>query len=136
MRKSLSYVFVLLTVLSLILSACGSKATPTQAPANEPATQAPVATEAPATEASVATEPPAEPFVFGMLLVGAKNDQGWSQAHYDAGLYIEKISPIRRCSISKAFILAPRPTRDRLLPNWLSSWFPRAPSWSSSTRMI
>lgn len=94
MRKSLSYVFVLLTVLSLILSACGAKATATQAPAaTEPATQAPVATAAPATEAPAATEPPAEPFTFGVLLVGAKNDQGWSQAHYDAGLYIEKNIP-------------------------------------------
>jgi simple sugar transport system substrate-binding protein len=35
----------------------------------------------------------AEPYVFGMLLVGTKNDQGWSQAHYDAGLYVEKNIP-------------------------------------------
>jgi simple sugar transport system substrate-binding protein len=27
---------------------------------------------------------------FGMVLVGAKNDHGWSQAHYDAGLYVEQ----------------------------------------------
>jgi len=32
-------------------------------------------------------------FTFGMLLVGAKNDQGWSQAHYDAGLYVEQQIP-------------------------------------------
>jgi simple sugar transport system substrate-binding protein len=90
MRKSLLQVFVLLIVLSLVLSACGTPAT--EAPAA--ATDAPsVATEAPATEApSPATEPPVatEPFVFGMLLVGPYNDHGWSQAHYEAGLYVEE----------------------------------------------
>lgn len=32
-------------------------------------------------------------FTFGMLLVGPYNDRGWSQAHYDAGKYIEKMAP-------------------------------------------
>jgi simple sugar transport system substrate-binding protein len=32
-------------------------------------------------------------FVFGMLLVGPYNDHGWSQAHYDAGLYMEEKVP-------------------------------------------
>jgi simple sugar transport system substrate-binding protein len=32
-------------------------------------------------------------FTFGMLLVGPYNDQGWSQAHYDAGRYVEKKVP-------------------------------------------
>jgi len=73
MRKTLLQVFMLLTVLSLALSACGSAAT------EAPATQAP-ATEAPA----------AEPFVFGVILVGPYNDHGWSQAHYDAGTYVEQ----------------------------------------------
>jgi simple sugar transport system substrate-binding protein len=31
-----------------------------------------------------------EEFVFGMVLVGPKNDRGWSQAHYEAGQYIEE----------------------------------------------
>ena len=35
-----------------------------------------------------ATEAPKE-LVFGMILVGPKNDHGWSQAHYEAGQYIE-----------------------------------------------
>lgn len=34
-----------------------------------------------------------EPYIFGMLLVGPMNDHGWSQAHYDAGLYVEKKLP-------------------------------------------
>lgn len=29
-------------------------------------------------------------FVFGMILVGPQNDHGWSQAHYDAGKYLEQ----------------------------------------------
>ena len=33
------------------------------------------------------------PFIFGLLLVGPYNDHGWSQAHYDAGLYVEKKVP-------------------------------------------
>ena len=34
-----------------------------------------------------------KPFTFGMLLVGPFNDRGWSQAHYDAGLYVESKLP-------------------------------------------
>lgn len=34
-----------------------------------------------------------KPFVFGLLLVGPYNDKGWSQAHYDAGLYVERKIP-------------------------------------------
>jgi simple sugar transport system substrate-binding protein len=87
-------------MLSVILSACGAPATPaaTEAPATEvapteaPATEAPSATEAPATSAP-ATEAPAEEFVFGMLLIGPYNDHGWSQAHYEAGQYVEEKLP-------------------------------------------
>jgi simple sugar transport system substrate-binding protein len=31
-----------------------------------------------------------EDLVFGMILVGPKNDHGWSQAHYEGGLYVEE----------------------------------------------
>lgn len=34
-----------------------------------------------------------QPFLFGMLLVGPYNDRGWSQAHYEAGLYVERKAP-------------------------------------------
>ncbi|MBW2065919.1 MAG: hypothetical protein JRJ03_13450 [Deltaproteobacteria bacterium] len=34
-----------------------------------------------------------KPFVFGMLLVGPYNDRGWSQAHYEAGRYVEEKVP-------------------------------------------
>ncbi|MGJ3237979.1 MAG: BMP family ABC transporter substrate-binding protein [Anaerolineae bacterium] len=31
-----------------------------------------------------------EEFVFGMVLVGPENDQGWSQAHFEGGQYVEE----------------------------------------------
>lgn len=40
-----------------------------------------------------AKESEEKPFAFGMLLVGPYNDRGWSQAHYDAGLYVEQKLP-------------------------------------------
>ncbi|NWG17156.1 MAG: BMP family ABC transporter substrate-binding protein [Chloroflexi bacterium] len=35
----------------------------------------------------------ADEFVFGVVLVGFKNDAGWSQAHYEGGLYVEEQIP-------------------------------------------
>lgn len=69
--------FALFMLIAVVLSACTPAATAT-----------PEATQAPAAEAT-ATTAPAET-VFGMLLVGPYNDHGWSQAHYDAGLYVEQ----------------------------------------------
>ena len=34
-----------------------------------------------------------EPFTFGLLLVGPYNDHGWSQAHFEAGKYVEEKLP-------------------------------------------
>ncbi|MDL1911782.1 BMP family ABC transporter substrate-binding protein [Chloroflexi bacterium CFX6] len=88
MRKYLIRLAFLAVALTLVVAACAPATTeaPTQPPAPA-ATQPPAPTQAPAdTEAP----PPAEPFVFGMLLVGPYNDNGWSQAHYDAGLYVEE----------------------------------------------
>ena len=48
-------------------------------------------------EATPEEEAPAdEELVFGMILVGPKDDQGWSQAHYQAGLYLEEAIPDSR----------------------------------------
>lgn len=86
MRKNIARLVSLLFVFVFVLSAC-APATTEEAPvvdATEAATE-----EAPATEAAT-DEAPAEPFVFGMLLVGPYNDGGWSQAHYEAGKYVEE----------------------------------------------
>lgn len=40
-----------------------------------------------------ATPSAPQEFTFGMLLVGPYNDHGWSQAHYDAGKYVEEKLP-------------------------------------------
>lgn len=86
MSKKLWFVIAVLLTLSMLLTACGQTAAPaTQPPA---ATSAPAATAAPA--ATTAPAKPAEPFTFGMILVGPQNDKGWSQANYDAGKYVEE----------------------------------------------
>jgi len=97
MRKSLLQVFVLLTVLSLVLSACGAPATeaPAAVATDAPAvvTEAPVvATEAPATELQI-PEVEDGKFNVAMVLIGPHDDGGWSQAHYEGLLYIEQNVP-------------------------------------------
>lgn len=63
MRNTLTRLAFLTLALMIVLSACAPAATPT---------------------------PEAKPFTFGMLLVGPYNDNGWSQAHYEAGKYVEE----------------------------------------------
>jgi simple sugar transport system substrate-binding protein len=91
MRKTVFQVTVLMMAAAMILSACGPQATPTPVATQAPATTAP-ATQAPATQAPT-TAPTSAPFIFGMLLVGAHNDNGWSQATYDGGQYVEQNVP-------------------------------------------
>ena len=74
-RNKVMLITSLMIVFVMLVSACQT-ATPAQ-------TTAPVET----------TAPPAKTFTFGMLLVGPYNDHGWSQAHYDAGLYVESKLP-------------------------------------------
>ncbi len=66
-------------ILALVLSACSPAATP--APAQPTAAAQP-------TQAPAATE-----FKFGLILVGPYNDHGWSEAHYQAGKYVESKIP-------------------------------------------
>ncbi len=95
-RHNLLKVMGLLVIFTMILAACGTTpAAPTQAPEQ---TEAPVVATEPAV---VATEQPAEQFVFGMLLVGPYNDRGYSQAHYEGGLYVEKMSGAKMIYIDK-----------------------------------
>ncbi|HEY4689218.1 MAG TPA: BMP family ABC transporter substrate-binding protein [Anaerolineae bacterium] len=66
LTKRMYPILATLAALSLILAACQTTASPATPTA------------------------PAEPLVFGMILVGPQNDHGWSQAHYDAGQYVEE----------------------------------------------
>ena len=75
----------LLAVLALALTACSSSDEPTDD-----------GSEAAADDATEAAEEPAgdgEPFTFGMVLVGPRDDRGWSQAHFEGGEYIEANMP-------------------------------------------
>ncbi len=71
------FLFVLLIVFALALAACGGEDEPTEVPAVEEPAEEP-------------TEEPAEELAFGMIMVGPKNDRGWSQAHFEGGEYIEE----------------------------------------------
>ena len=85
------FVVVLIAALALLLAACGGQAAPTQAPAKEQ----PAATEAPAqpaaTEAPKSEEP--KPIKAAWIYVGPIGDGGWTYAHDQGRLYVEKNVP-------------------------------------------
>jgi simple sugar transport system substrate-binding protein len=56
-------------VMALLMSACSSN---------------------PSTQSTSQSSTGGKQLVFGMLLVGPYNDHGWSQAHYEAGKYLEQ----------------------------------------------
>ncbi|MBN1311138.1 MAG: BMP family ABC transporter substrate-binding protein [Anaerolineae bacterium] len=77
----------------LLLSACQQADAPatTEPAPTEEVTEAPVMTEEPTEEPTAeVTEEMPEELIFGMVLVGPKNDHGWSQAHFEAGQYVEQ----------------------------------------------
>ncbi|MCB2222811.1 MAG: BMP family ABC transporter substrate-binding protein [Actinobacteria bacterium] len=78
MTKRWISVVALVAAFAMVMAACGDD--------DETATT----TEAPTTTEAATTTAAPEPFTFGMILVGPQNDRGWSQAHYDAGLYLEQ----------------------------------------------
>ncbi len=51
----------------------------------------------------------AEDVTFGMILVGPKNDHGWSQAHHDGGLYLEETLPGSRMIVFELLNPADKP---------------------------
>jgi len=51
----------------------------------------------------------AEEFVFGMVLVGPKNDRGWSQAHFTGGQYVEQNMPGARMIVFESLNSADKP---------------------------
>jgi len=88
----------LLAVLALLVAACGDDGAETTTTAAETTTTAAAetTTTAPAEETTTTaaeettTTAAAEPLTVGMIMVGPYNDRGWSQAHYDAGLYLQE----------------------------------------------
>jgi simple sugar transport system substrate-binding protein len=64
--KKTFFLMILFLLLALAVSACGGAAEEPQE---------------------------AEELVFGMVLVGPKNDRGWSQAHLEGGTYVEENVP-------------------------------------------
>ena len=64
MRKNLTRFAFVAIIAVLVLSACGGGG-------------------------GGALAPLGDEFTFGLILVGPRNDHGWSQAHYEAGLYIQ-----------------------------------------------
>lgn len=88
-NRSVRWLVLALTLLSLILTACGTQ------PAAQP-------TAAPAAEPTTAPAAPAEEFIFGMVLVGPINDGGWNQAHYEGAQYVvEKVPGVKFIYIDK-----------------------------------
>ncbi len=59
------------------------------------------------TETAVETDIP--PVTFGMVLVGPKNDHGWSQAHYEGGLYVERNLPESKMIVFESLNPADKP---------------------------
>ncbi len=92
-NKNVLFFLSLLVILTLALSACQ-----------------PAATEEPMEEEPMAEEPAAEePFVFGVVLVGPKNDHGWSQAHAEAADYVMANMPGSEALIFESLNPADKP---------------------------
>lgn len=81
----------LLLAVVLLLSACTTRATPTVEAQDQPDQEVPASADESGEED--ATEPEADGLTFGVVLVGPRNDHGWSQAHYEGGLYVEENLP-------------------------------------------
>jgi len=87
--KKMFSILSFLVVAALAFSACGGAAT-TAAPA---ATEAPAATTAPSDASFQIPEIQEGKFNVAMVLIGPHDDGGWSQAHYEGLLDIEKNVP-------------------------------------------
>ncbi|HOE70090.1 MAG TPA: BMP family ABC transporter substrate-binding protein [Brevefilum sp.] len=102
LKKSVLFIIAVLMISALVLTACKPKAPAEEpiAPVEEPA--------APVEEPAAPVEEPEE-FVFGILMVGPYNDRGYSQAHYEAGLYVEEKLPGTRMIYLDSVNTADRP---------------------------
>ncbi|MGH9199580.1 MAG: hypothetical protein ACRD1T_28100, partial [Acidimicrobiia bacterium] len=79
---------ILIVALALLAASCGGTTATTTTPAG-PATTAGVEPTTAAGAEPTTTAATAEGLTFGMILVGPQDDHGWSQAHFEAGQYLE-----------------------------------------------
>jgi simple sugar transport system substrate-binding protein len=79
----------LLMVLAMIAAACSDSSDDTTTTAGGDETATTAGGEETTTTAAAMS---GEGFTFGMILVGPENDHGWSQAHFEAGKYIEELT--------------------------------------------
>ena len=93
-KKSLWLVISLVLISAFVFTACQS------APVEEMETEA---------EEEAEEEASMEEFVFGVILVGPKNDHGWSQAHYEGGQYVEENIPGARMIVFESLNPADKP---------------------------
>ena len=92
-RSGVSVFLIVLMAFALVAAACADDAgeTTTTAGGGETTTTADGGeTTTTADGDQTTTTASAEPLKFGMVLVGPFNDRGWSQAHYEAGEYVEQ----------------------------------------------
>jgi len=88
----------LLMVLAMIAAACSDSSddtTTTTVGGDETATT--VGGDDTTTTAAMS----GDGFTFGMILVGPENDHGWSQAHFEAGKYIEENTGAKMISLDE-----------------------------------
>ncbi len=94
MKKRLIWLSALLALM-LVVAACSDSSedtTTTAGSGGDQTTTTAASGETTTTAASEETTTTAasEPLTFGMILVGPQDDRGWSQAHREAGEYIEE----------------------------------------------
>ena len=103
-KKSLWLVISLMLIAAFVFTAC--QPAPAEEMTEEEAVVEEVVEEE---EAGEAEEAAMEEFVFGVILVGPKNDHGWSQAHYEGGLYVEANIPGARMIVFESLNPADKP---------------------------
>lgn len=88
-QKRIWILFSLLLISALLLVACGSGSSDSDAADSGSADSA----DSSSADSADSGSADVEPVKFGMVLVGPRNDRGWSQAHYEGGLYVEENFP-------------------------------------------
>ncbi len=81
---------VILILVGLLAAACGGTEEGTS---GVTVTLPPTTTTAVSLTTSTSAAETTEQFLFGMLLVGSRQDKGWSEANYEGGLYVEDKLP-------------------------------------------